>query len=251
MKKKCSGAKPRTPHKRKAVFLFAAASIALLLLAGCDGEQAASSNANAEGKQATEGNATMEPGTDAITPLEPKTTEVTPGVAENSSGTTALQFSELSKYQFEFSSGVGAWQTILVINEDGTFQGYFSDSDMGDTGEGYPNGIVYSSTFAGKFTTPARINDYTYSMTIEYISLEEEAGSEEIIDGIKYIYCEPYGLEGAKEIHVYTPKAPVKELPEGFLSWVQYQVDEAEYLPFYGLYHVETGNGFSSYEINN
>lgn len=65
-------------------------------------------------------------------------------------GESTLQFSKLSKYQFVFSSGVGAWQTMLNINEDGSFKGYYSDSDMGDTGEGYPNGIIYLSVFEGK-----------------------------------------------------------------------------------------------------
>lgn len=246
--------KPGTPekytHKRKAL-LLAVVSIALLLLTGCNSERVTLNNTNTEGKQGIDSETIEDPGTDAMTPLEPETIEVTPSVTENSSRTTSLLFSELLKYQFEFSSGVGAWQTTLTINEDGTFQGYFSDSDMGDTGEGYPNGIVYSSTFEGKFTTPVRMNDYTYSMTIEYINLEEEAGSEEIVDGIKFIYWEPYGLEDAKEIYIYTPKAPIKELPEGFMSWVKYQVNDAEYLPFYGLYNVETENGFSSYETNN
>lgn len=254
MKNKFLRIKPRMPekytHKRKAL-LLAVVSITLLLLTGCNREQATSNNTKTEGKQVIDSKTIKDPDTDAKPPLEPTTIEVTPSVAENSNGTTTLQFSELSKYQFEFSSGAGAWQTILNINEDGTFKGYFSDSDMGDTGEGYPNGIVYSSTFEGKFTTPVRVNDYTYSISIEYINLEKEVDSEEIIDGIKYIYCEPYGLEDAKEIYIYTPKAPLKELPEGFMSWVVYMdSNDDEYLPFYGLYNVETEHGFSSYEID-
>lgn len=55
-----------------------------------------------------------------------------------------------------------------------------------------------------------------------------------------------------KEIYIFTPQAPIKELPEGFRSWVGYMhlSDlEDEHLPFYGLYNVETESGFSSYEI--
>lgn len=162
-------------------------------------------------------------------------------------------FSELSKYQFVFASGVGAWQTLLNINGDGTFRGYYSDSDMGTVGEGYPYGVNYSSTFEGKFTTPMKVNDYTYSMTIEYINYEKEVGSEEIIDGIKYIYTKPYGLNDAKEIYIYTPQAPLKELPEGFRSWVGFgdlSDVKDEYLQFYGLYNEETESGFSSYKLD-
>lgn len=238
-------------YKRK--LLLVALCSTVVLLAGCQSENKTSNNTNTENNQVIDSKTTENDSTNAITPVESNIAEVTPIVVENSSGEETIQFSELSKYQFVFSSGAGAWQTILNINEDGTFQGYYSDSDMGDTGEGYPNGINYSSTFEGKFTAPKRVNDYTYSMLIESIKLEKEVGNEEIIDGIKYIYSEPYGLNDAKEIYIYTTQAPLKELPEGFRSWVGY-MDlsdvKDEYLPFYGLYNVETESGFSSYLID-
>ncbi len=171
--------------------------------------------------------------------------------AESKVEESTLLFSELSKYKFVYTSGVGAWETMLSINEDGTFKGQHSDSDAGDTGEDYPNGTVYSSIFEGKFTTPKKVNDYTYSISIEYINTEKEVGSEEIMDRVRYIYSEPYGLNGAKEIYIYTPQAPLKELPEGFLGWVNMALNnEDEYLTFYGLYNIETESGFSSYEID-
>jgi len=236
-------------HKRKLLLLVAVSST-VVLFTGCQSEHKTSNNANTENNQVIDSKTTDNDSTDAITPMESNIAEVNPSVVENSSGESTIQFPELSKYRFVFSSGAGAWQTILNINEDGTFKGYYSDSDMGDTGEGYPNGINYSSTFEGKFTTPKRVNDYTYFISIEFIKLEKEVGSEEIIDGIKYIYSEPYGLDDAKEIYIYTTQAPLKELPEGFRSWVGY-MDlsdvKDEYLPFYGLYNVETESGFSSY----
>lgn len=206
--------------------LLVALSGAVILTAGCQSEQAIN-NTN--------------------------TVAVTPSVVENSNEEPTIQFSELSKYQFVFSSGVGAWQTILNINEDGTFKGFYSDSDMGDTGEGYPNGINYSSTFEGEFAAPKKVNDYTYSMSINSIKLEKEVGSEEIIEGIKYIYTKPYGIEDAKDIYIYTTQAPLIELPEGFRSWVGYMElsdKKEEYLPFYGLYNIESESGFSSYVID-
>ena len=222
-------------NKRKLLLLVAVSSTVVLFV-GCQSEHKTSNNTNTENNQVIDGKTTDNDRIDAITPVE-----------------STIQFSELSKYQFVFSSGAGAWQTILNINGDGTFKGYYSDSDMGDTGEGYPNGINYSSTFEGKFTTPKRVNDYTYSMSIESIKLEKEVGSEEIIDGIRYIYSEPYGLDDAKDIYIYTTQAPLKELPEGFRSWIGYmELSDVkdEYLPFYGLYNVETESGFSSYEVD-
>lgn len=223
-------------YKQKSkVLLLVALSSTVILLTGCQ-------------SKSVENNSIA-----ANTQVESSMSENTQTPVENSSGESTIQFADFSKHQFVFSSGVGAWQTMLNINEDGTFKGEYSDSDMGDTGEGYPDGIVYSSTFEGKFTALEKINDYTYSMTIETIKLEKEVGTEEIIDGIKYIYSEPYGLDGAKEIYIYTPQAPLKELPEGFRSWVGY-MDlsdvKDEYLSFYGLYNIETESGFSSYELD-
>jgi len=226
---------------RYSKLLLVAVSSTVILFTGCQSGNAIinntnTDNSNTENNQVIDSNTTESDSTDTITPVE-----------------ETIQFSELSKYEFVFSSGVGAWQTMLNINEDGSFQGLYSDSDMGDTGEGYPNGIIYSSKFEGKFTTPKRVNDYTYSMSIETIKLEKEVGSEEILDGVKFIYSEPYGLDNAKEIYIYTTLAPIKELPEGFRSWVGYRDlsnTEDELLPFYGLYNVETESGFSSYEID-
>lgn len=182
----------------------------------------------------------------------PNTDDDTPSAEEDGSDAASL-FTELSKYQFVFASGAGAWQTLLNLNADGTFKGHYSDSDMGNTGEGYPDGVMYSSTFEGKFTDPKRVNAYTYSMSIESMTLEHEEGSEEIIDGIKYIYSKPYGLDDAQDIYIYTTEAPLKELPEGFINWVAHTAlvsnTEEGHLPFYGLYNAATESGFSSYLI--
>lgn len=260
-------------QKRKLLFLIAV-SCTVLLFSGCQSEKKASDDTatasnqvidsettednqvsdstSTENNQMTDSQTTEKDATATITPVESDTAKATPSVTENSNEESTLPFSELSKYQYIFCSGAGAWQTELTIHEDGTFSGEYHDSDMGATGEGYPNGTRYWAAFEGKFTTPKMLNDYTYSMTIESIELENKVGTEEIVDGIKYIYSEPYGLENAKEIYVYTTKAPIKELPEGYRSWAGYMGlsdEKEEYLPFYGLYNVETQCGFTSYEM--
>lgn len=240
-------------NKHKMLLLTVACSTALLFT-GCQSYTESSSNLNIEANHSADDKTTEKNSKDTITPVEPDVADnITPTVTEDSSEELTDLFSDLSKYQFVFASGVGAWQTMLTINEDGTFAGEYSDSDMGSVGEDYPSGVVYSSTFEGKFTEPKKVNDHTYSMLIEYINLEKEVESEEIIDGIKYIYSEPYGINDAKEILIYTPEAPVKELPEGFRSWVGHMnLDDLkdEYLEFYGLYNVDTESGFSSYKLD-
>ena len=101
---------------------------------------------------------------------------------------------------------------------------------MGDSGDDYPNGTLYLCNFKGKFTEPVKIDDYTYSMKIETIELEQTPDEVEYEDGFKYVYSEPYGLENADEFLVYLPGALVSSLPEE--------------LPFYGIYNVADQTGF-------
>lgn len=122
--------------------------------------------------------------------------------------------------EFYFSSGAGAWCTTLQIHGDGSFEGQYHDSDMGSHGEGYPNGTVYQSNFSGQFTTPVKVNDYTYSMQIARMDYEQETGSEEIRDGVLYSFTDAYGLEEAQDILIYLPGTPLSDLSEEFLIWM-------------------------------
>lgn len=163
-----------------------------------------------------------------------------------------FSFDSFADLRFCFSSGAGAWSTLMTVRADGSFSGEYWDSDMGDTGEGYPGGTVYRCDFAGEFTEPVKVNDYTYSMQIRRISYEKEAGTEEIQDGVRYCYSDAYGLDEAKDILIYLPGGPLDELPEEYRSWVGYYdltgSTETE-LPFYGLYNENAQCGFSSYDM--
>lgn len=232
-------------------FLLATLCSTAVLFAGCQSEETSKEN-NQTVENDDSSTTTQEESNEKAKSNEKveSNEEVAPKEEENNIEQSTPLFSEMSKYEFIFSSGVGAWQTGLSINEDGTFEGVYSDANAGEIGEGYPNGTIYTSSFKGKFTLPKQVNDYTYSTTIESIELEKEVGAEEIIDEVKYIYSEPYGMDGAKEFYIYTPEAPINELPEGFKSWVIYNIDEnQDNLSFYGLYNVETESGFYSYKV--
>lgn len=161
-----------------------------------------------------------------------------------------LSFSDLENLQFCFSSGAGGWATLLSIDANGSFTGEYYDGEMGEMGDDYPNGTTYQSNFSGQFSQPVQINEYTYSMQILELNYEQEIGTEEIIDGMRYCYSEVYGLEGTDEILIYVPGAPLKELPEELRSWIGYNdlsdTTDTE-LPFYALYNEAQEYGFSSY----
>lgn len=155
-------------------------------------------------------------------------------------------FEKIAGESFYFSSGAGAWDTTLVIESDGTFSGTYHDADAGDIGSGYPNGMLYLCEFTGRFTTPEKIDEYTYSMQIKSFKTSQPDGKEEIIDGQKIVYTEKaYGLDSAKDIYIYLPGTPVGRLPEGFLNWVNMALKDTDVvLPFYGLYNVNMEEGF-------
>ena len=152
--------------------------------------------------------------------------------------------------EFTFSSGAGGWGTFLTLNPDGSFQGSYHDSEMGDSGEGYPNGSVYVCEFQGRFEAITQINETTYSMTLTELTTKTENGKEWIEDEIRYIASEPYGLEAGRTFLLYTPETPVDGLSEEFLSWwpgryaLEGEVPAA--LDCYGILNQEMGYGFFS-----
>ncbi|MCR5672153.1 MAG: hypothetical protein K6F87_00375 [Lachnospiraceae bacterium] len=171
-------------------------------------------------------------------------------------------FKEMSYWTFHFCSGAGGWETYLEVNEDGTFQGSYHDSDMGDTGPGYQNGTIYMCNFSGKFGDWKRRDEYTYKLSIDEIDYENEVGSEEIEDAVRYIYTGVYGLEEVindeADLMVYLPGRETEGLPGEYMEWISflnfysylgssfdYVQDIPEDLPFCGLFNT-AGLGFYS-----
>lgn len=150
--------------------------------------------------------------------------------------------------KFYFSSGAGAWSSDLTLNKNGTFSGYYHNSDMGDSGEGYPNGTIYICEFTGIFKNIEKINDYSYKMTIINVNTKETIGKESIEDGVRFIASEPAGIHGGTEFVLYLPNTPINELPEEFLYWwplrYEHNNNPKDTLSCYGILNVATNDGF-------
>lgn len=154
---------------------------------------------------------------------------------------------KLAAGNFYFASGVGAWSTDLTLYSDGRFEGVYHDANMGETGEGYPNGTIYYSSFEGRFSEPQKIGENTYQMKIKSINIENSPGTSEIEDDILYQYTEPYGVADANYFELYLPGKKTSELSENYLSWAYlgwWGEDTPDTLPFAGIYNVKTGDGF-------
>lgn len=147
-----------------------------------------------------------------------------------------------------FASGAGAWCTGLTLERDGSFAGMYHDSEMGDQGEGYPNGSCYISTFSGRFGDIRQVDDHTWAMSLEELTVQETPGEEWIEEGIRYIASEAYGLEKGTEFFLYSPETPAEGLDEEFLTWwPRWNAEDTGTLNCWGLWNQEMGYGFFTY----
>ncbi|MCI6243860.1 MAG: DUF1311 domain-containing protein [Agathobacter sp.] len=239
---------------RKFIAVFTALTMTAAVFSGCGVKP---QETDADQDWVTVEDNTEKKETEAAENIKKGSTEGTEKGKDDSKNTGASPvdtslFSDVSNYEFWFSSGAGGWCTSLTLQPDGTFNGQYYDSEMGDTGEDYPNGSQYQCNFYGKFTEPVQVNAYTYRFRIETIQYSRKPGEEEIINGVRYIYSQPYGLDGTGDIYLYLPEAPVDELPKEYLDWVQMAMEDTgkDTLGFFGLYNVEEQDGFSSYELS-
>ncbi len=161
----------------------------------------------------------------------------------------AFTYADLKNQAFYFSSGAGGWRTELYIFPDGQFSGSYTDSNMGESGDGY-QGAQYRCNFTGQLGQPEQRNAYTLSLPL--LSLICEKDDREIRNGVLYCYGgEAYGIDGTGELLLYLPGAPLAELPRNYCNWVGYYDlagQEEETLPFYGLYNETQETGFSSFD---
>lgn len=236
---------------------FVALFIGSLLLTGCGSETSQESGVAV----LSEENAQVETGVDIADAAEEN---VTDGDGENSDEeNTSVDASEADEQEetvsgvfaelpdkFVYSGGAGGWATELYLNDDGTFTAQYHDSDLGYTGADYPNGTVYISNYTGKFTEPQVVNEYTYSMAVEYIELEMEAGQEYYEDGIRYVTCPASEFADSGELLVYLPGAMRGELPEGFISWTNYgDFSPEQDFRCYGIYNPVKELAFIGYRF--
>lgn len=200
----------RQREKRSLTAVLLVLALCLGLLAGCGGKPAQ------EEAPASE----TEPTPPAEAPTQNETQEPAEQPEADAPTTEAPDtLSDVLPMTFTFSSGAGAWRTALTLNQDGSFAGQYLDSEMGGTGDGYPNGNAYICTFSGQFGDFRQVDDHTWAMTLSELTAQETPGEEWIEDEIRYIASSSYGLELGKDFLLYAPETPTEGLPEDFLIW--------------------------------
>lgn len=150
--------------------------------------------------------------------------------------------------EFVFASGAGAWGTSLTLNRDGSFDGGYTSSERTETGVGYSDGTVYTSEFTGTFSDIIQIDDTSYSLTLNDLTLEGTLGDSVIKEYIRYLNTEPLGMADGKEFIFYMPDTPFEGLSDKFLGWwpgnYRRAAEASTTMGRYGLYNVETESGF-------
>ena len=158
---------------------------------------------------------------------------------------------QLSGLEWSFSSGVGAWSTELRIRPDGTFTGEYHDSDMGESGETFPEGTVYSCTFHGRFVPADQADGFPRRILVDSLEPDENQPDGIVRDGIRFVLSVPYGLSAGDEMLVYQPGTAVSAIPEELRFWTHLQDGEnpAEALDSWFLCSEQNGSGFIGYAV--
>ena len=159
-------------------------------------------------------------------------------------------FEKLAGLEWSFCSGAGGWSTELQILADGSFSGTYHDSEMGETGDGYPDGTMYGCFFSGQMSMVERVDENTWKLRVDTLTLDEGQLSEAIDDGIRYVTTEPYGISAGDEMLLYAPGTPVEIFSEDMLFWahVMEQENPPAALENWFLTSEKNGSGFVGYD---
>lgn len=125
--------------------------------------------------------------------------------------------------KYIFSVGAGAWSTIMTVNADGTFSADYHDSDLGVTGDGYPNGSRSIASGTGKFNYSKRNDDGSFNMTCDQKAFHQNGtvGDVTIKDGVRVETVDGiYGLTPCGTFTVYPTGYATSALSNDVKSWM-------------------------------
>ena len=160
-----------------------------------------------------------------------------------------FSFDEIADMDWSFSSGAGGWSTDMQIAADGTFSGSFHDSEMGEIGDDYPNGSLYTCSFTGQLSVVEQVDEYSWKLKVDSLAVQDEPNVETIEDGIRYVTADPYGISEGDEMTLYMPGTPVDMLTEDMQMWAHliWEDPKPTELEDWFLYSPANDSGFVGY----
>ncbi len=165
----------------------------------------------------------------------------------------ATLFSVLEGKTFTYTSGAGAWHTTITFGSGGNFEGTYYDANMGETGKNYPGGTVYQSSFYGALGDSTWQENCHYSLRLRYLYLHNNnLGSENIVDGVRYVVTGATGFEKAGYFSLYVPGYNTAKAPEPMRKWLSALEGWGDKfpnsIPCWTLYNIGGETTFFSYD---
>ena len=161
-------------------------------------------------------------------------------------------FATLEGKTFTYSSGAGGWSTTITFGANGSFTGEHRDNEMGLTGNKYPNGTVYTSSFYGSFSDVKWEGDYQYSILLKDLYLRNNLGVETYENGVRYVTTGAVGFEKAGYFTLYLPGMTTTKTPEPMQTWIAalegWGTARPYSLPCWTLYNIGGKAPFVSYD---
>ncbi len=152
------------------------------------------------------------------------TTEAAQTTAEETTVPESQPAMPYEKICGEYFQHGGDWTTMLTVNADGSFNGDFSAHYFQDEKHHYDVG-----EFHGTFTDAKQIDDLTWTIRVDSLTVDGEVGKEWEQDGETYTCIgDPTAPVPGTELTVYLPGSDSARIPEEFFTWIR---SSAEAMP--------------------
>ena len=102
---------------------------------------------------------------------------------------------------------------MVTLNPDKIFSGEYKEYRADATGDNYKNGTMYVSVFTGRFEEIKKMNEYSYLLTLDDVGTGQKKGTERIENDLRYYSVEAVGFTDSGVFMLYTPDAPIENLP--------------------------------------
>lgn len=130
-----------------------------------------------------------------------KTENKEPAAKEDDSPVTAKENETLPVTLTYRILGDEGWQEVLLLEEDGTFEGQYSELQ---SDSGMDQMLV--STYTGKMKDIKKISDHSWSMIVDTVNYDKSDGESWVEDGTNYMFIEDSVIMPDRELILYDTK---------------------------------------------
>lgn len=204
-------------------------------------EESPESEENPEPEETPEAEETLEP--EQIPEQEQPSEPEAPPLAATTLTDLEINF----PIEFKMSSGAGGWWSTVTLQADGSFNGYYQDTDASGFDEG-PMWMTYSATSTGSFAFIEQTNEFEYLLIVEASATEELPGTSRTEENTQYEFVDTQFTEGSRW-RLLAPGTPISsisardwDLIRGWSGGSLYEVTEE--LPYWVLFREDGGASF-------